>query len=108
MTTAGQVTPTEVHRRVEERELGVEWSDGHSGSYSFDYLRGWCPCAACQGHGRGKHFVEGQNSDLDKISLVGNYALQMHWGDGHETGIYSYSYLRQLCPCAECGGKQDS
>lgn len=42
------------------------------------------------------------NTDLDRISVVGNYALQLHWADGHETGIYTYHYVRALCPCDEC------
>jgi DUF971 family protein len=37
-----------------------------------------------------------------KIELVGQYALQFEWSDGHHTGIYSFEYLRELCPCPEC------
>jgi len=36
------------------------------------------------------------------VSAVGNYALQFNWSDGHKTGIYSFEYLRQLCPCPQC------
>ena len=39
---------------------------------------------------------------LQKADLVGRYALQMYWSDGHSTGIYTFDYLRDLCPCAEC------
>lgn len=73
------------------------------GDYPFAYLRGWCPCAGCQGHGGDKRYVHSANTDLEKITVVGNYALQMQWGDGHETGIYTYVYVRALCPCADCG-----
>jgi len=96
-------TPVEVHRRAEDRVVRVSWRDGHLSEYPFDYLRGWCPCAGCQGHGGDRHYIAAANTDLDQISQVGNYALQMHWGDGHDTGIYTYDHLRQLCPCAECG-----
>jgi len=40
--------------------------------------------------------------ELDDISTVGNYALQLKWFDGHDSGLYSYKYLRALCRCAEC------
>ena len=46
------------------------------------------------------------NNDLDKIAVVGRYALNPVWGDGHESGIYTYQYLRELCPCAQCTGGQ--
>jgi len=39
---------------------------------------------------------------VTKIIPVGNYALQPEWSDGHHTGIYTWAYLRGLCPCAEC------
>ncbi len=40
--------------------------------------------------------------ELRSVQPVGNYALQMKWGDGHQTGIYTYDYLRQICECSEC------
>ena len=93
--------PVEIRRLADARVLRIEWSDGHVSEYPFAYLRGWCPCAGCQGHGGEKRFVHG-NGDLEKVGVVGRYALAPVWGDGHETGIYSYAYLRQLCPCAVC------
>ena len=41
---------TEVRRLPDGRHLRLTWSDGHSADYEHDYLRGWCPCAMCQGH----------------------------------------------------------
>lgn len=93
--------PLEVRRLADERRLRIRWSDGHESTYDWAYLRGWCPCAGCQGHGGELHYVHADNTDLAKIAVVGNYALGLTWGDGHETGIYSYRHLRQLCPC--CG-----
>lgn len=91
--------PLEVRRLADERRLRIRWSDGHESTYDWAYLRGWCPCAGCQGHGGELHYVHADNTDLAKIAVVGNYALGLTWGDGHETGIYSYRHLRQLCPC---------
>jgi len=97
--------PVEVRRLPEQRIVRIEWSDGHVSEYPFAYLRGWCPCAGCQGHGGERRFVHA-NSDLERIGLVGRYALNPVWGDAHETGIYSYAYLRELCPCEACASKK--
>ncbi|MEO8603268.1 MAG: DUF971 domain-containing protein [bacterium] len=91
--------PLEIRRDATARRVSIEWSDGHHSEYPFAYLRGWCPCAACQGHSGEKRYVHGGDDTLEKIAAVGRYAFSFVWGDGHETGIYSYPYLRQLCPC---------
>lgn len=94
----------EVRRDPERRSLRLLWSDGHSGEYPHRYLRGWCPCAACQGHGWGpaRYFEPGDQIELLGIEPVGNYALGFRFSDGHGTGIYRFDYLRALCPCSEC------
>jgi DUF971 family protein len=101
----GQAAPFPVPREV-RREAGgpkvrIEWSDGHISEYPWPYLRGWCPCAGCQGHGTERRFRTGGSTELLQVFAVGRYALGFHWADGHATGIYSYRYLRELCPC--CG-----
>lgn len=82
----------------------IEWGDGHKGIYPHEILRGYCPCAGCQGHSGTISFV--QNSDtaleIDAIDPVGNYALCFKWFDGHGTGLYSFKYLRALCHCEVC------
>jgi DUF971 family protein len=80
----------------EENELRILWDDDRLSLYPFAYLRGWCPCAGCQGHGGERHFVKVDNPRLASISLVGNYALNPRWADGHDTGIYAFEYLRDL------------
>jgi DUF971 family protein len=96
--------PVEARRLPAERRLRLTWSDGHVGEYDYDRLRGWCPCAMCQGH----HVVEltyhppAAPVDLHRIEPVGNYGLSFLWSDGHGTGIYRFELLRQLCPCADC------
>ena len=59
-------------------------------------LRGFCPCAGCQGHGGEMRYQGGKNSELRDIRPVGNYALSLVWGDAHESGIYTFEYLYQL------------
>ena len=82
----------------------IDWGDGHKGLYPHVILRGYCPCAGCQGHTGTIQFVEasGTQLELDDIQSVGNYALQLTWFDGHGSGLYSYKYLRALCQCDEC------
>ena len=80
----------------EERILRVLWDDDAMCDYPFSYLRGWCPCAVCQGHGGERRFVEVEDPQLVSIDMVGNYAVNPTWADGHETGIYTFEYLRSL------------
>ena len=98
--------PTEVRRVTEQQLVRITWSDGHVGEYTYGYLRGWCPCAMCQGHGGDRRFVAVADPQLASISAVGNYALGLVWSDGHDTGIYAYSYLRALCPCPACASAE--
>jgi DUF971 family protein len=81
---------------MDETALRILWDDDQISTYPFSYLRGWCPCASCQGHGGEHHFIKVENPQLESISPVGNYALNLRWGDGHDTGIYSFEYLRTL------------
>ncbi len=86
----------------EEKVVRILWDDDHLSDYPLGYLRGWCPCALCQGHGGERRFVHAENPQLEHFSQVGNYALNFTWKDGHQTGIYTFEYLRNLCACSEC------
>jgi DUF971 family protein len=91
---------TEVRRQPEARHLRLTWSDGYSAELPYDYLRGWCPCAGCQGHGNLKIRFQAPARPVEPraIEQVGNYAIAIAWTDGHGTGIYRYDYLRRLAP----------
>lgn len=99
---ASRIRPVEVRRIADQQLVRITWADGHIGDYSFSYLRGWCPCALCQGHGNERHFIAVEDPQLVGINAVGNYAIGLTWNDHHDTGIYAYAYLRELCPCASC------
>jgi DUF971 family protein len=94
--------PVEVRAPRGARVMEIVFADDHVARYPHESLRGYCPCAQCQGHNGPIHFVPGGDLELVAIEEVGNYALSLTWGDGHRTGIYSFRYLRQLCCCTEC------
>ncbi len=98
----GHPYPTEINHNKSRGVVRIEWDDGHAGEYEQSYLRGYCPCALCQGHGAQIRYIESPDAKLTTISPVGNYALELRWSDGHSTGIYSFEYLRALCPCSDC------
>jgi len=97
--------PTEIRKRAKER-LSIRWDDGHVSEYPAHALRARCPCASCVDEMTGARKVGPlqitPHVEILKVSLVGNYALQVDWSDGHRTGIYSFDYLRDICSCDEC------
>lgn len=94
--------PTEINHIRSRGVVRISWDDGHAADYDQEYLRGYCPCALCQGHGAQRRFIDAPGARLEDIRSVGNYAVELRWHDGHNTGIYTFEYLRSLCPCADC------
>lgn len=96
MATDPKFSPTGVHAPHGARELVMSFADGKKLRYPHRILRGFCPCAGCQGHGGTLTFQEPGNLEIREVGQVGNYALSLRWGDGHDGGIYSFQYLRRL------------
>jgi len=94
--------PVEIAQEKEREIVRIKWSDGVSTQYALAGLRGWCPCAGCQGHGGERRFVPSGNPRLQRVEAVGRYAIRFCWADGHETGMYSFDYLRELAETDEC------
>lgn len=88
--------PTGVKAPHGARVMEITWADGHKSSLPHEILRGYCPCAHCQGHGGSLAFVAGGDLEIREIEQVGNYALKFTWGDQHDSGIYTFRYLRSL------------
>ena len=85
-------------------ELAIKWEDGQEDYISLEQLRRCCPCAGCQGETDIMGNVY-KNPDkpltpaafrLVRIDFVGGYAIQPVWGDGHNTGIFSFDYLKKV------------
>ena len=91
---------------VGEDKLRIVWTDGHDSRYSFELLRNNCPCALCvdEWTGKRKHLMLLLPPGFRALDVkpVGNYAVKIAWSDGHDSGIYSFSTLRELCPCEIC------
>jgi DUF971 family protein len=84
-------------------ELALSFADGFEAYLPLPMLRRSCPCAACQGEpdalGRvlRPHVEYGPRAfEMTRFELVGGYAIQPFWSDGHSTGIFSYAYLQRL------------
>ncbi len=107
-------TPTRLDLKRDER-LEIQWQDGVLGVYPISLLRAQCPCAKCKDDrkaappapsiGKKKKtsltVLPGDHSKpLSVLSaeMVGNYAIKLDWSDGHSSGIYSFQYLREICP----------
>jgi DUF971 family protein len=95
------IEPTRI---IEENdsEVTIEWSDGSEDRFHAAGLRRVCPCAGCVDEWTGKKKLdEGsvpEDLSFNHISIVGRYALNFHFSDGHETGIFSFDYLSKLTP----------
>ncbi len=95
--------PTEI-RKINENTLQINWIDGFSSTISLQNLRKSCPCAQCQGEEIGgrkyippKLEIARQGMyEIDAVEPVGNYAVSIRWKDGHDTGIYTFEYLREI------------
>ncbi len=97
-----RIRPTNIVLDRTRSELRISWSDGHESAYPFDYLRAHCPCAECKALREDPdplRILPAFDTHVTSVELVGNYALQVIWGDGHRYGIYSWDMLRELCPC---------
>jgi DUF971 family protein len=110
-----QTTPVRLDVKKEER-LDIDWQDGKHCTYSLSLLRTMCPCAQCRmvRDGTDPHDISpaqkrkplltilpgnfAEKLTVKNASLVGNYALKIEWSDGHDSGIYSFQYLREICP----------
>jgi len=84
-------------------ELAIQWNDGTESYLDLQFLRRACPCAACGGEPdvlgnimRPTVSYADNSFDLVDFQLVGGYAIQPRWADGHGTGIYSFQYLRRI------------
>ncbi len=99
----------------DKNKLRIDWKDGSKTTISLKYLRDECPCANCKGETvllktyrppKIDKTIQGMY-DIKNIQVVGGYAIQVTWKDGHDTGIYSWEYLKELGNSEASGTKYD-
>jgi DUF971 family protein len=101
-------TPTRIHADRAAGRLDLEFQDGHRTTFTGPELRYPCPCAYCRGEAGMPGWLDtsptltDEQTRLVDVHLVGSYALAPSWGDGHHTGFYPFSLLRERCGCDEC------
>ena len=88
-----------------ETLLRITWADEKVCDYEAATLRRSCPCAQCVNEWTGERTLKpdaiSDEVQIKDVNIVGRYALNFRWSDGHETGIYSFQYLRDLCESLE-------
>jgi ATP-binding protein involved in chromosome partitioning len=96
--------PERIHR--DDREIVVTWSAEHVSRYPARRLRLQCHCAMCREEMTGNPLLDPDTVPEDvrpeRVELVGGYGIRIAWSDGHGTGIYTYRYLNEICPCERC------
>ncbi|MCA1814858.1 MAG: DUF971 domain-containing protein [Acidobacteria bacterium] len=94
------VEPTEIAREG-AAGLRITWADGRVCRYGAAALRRVCPCAQCVNEYTGERTLDPasvpEGLTVESLDIVGRYALTFRWSDGHQTGIYSFRLLRELC-----------
>jgi DUF971 family protein len=103
-----RIAPVRIDADRAAGTLHLGWADGHATEYDSVTLRWLCPCAYCRGEAGMPGWLDTnptltpEQTRLVDVALVGAYAIQVTWGDGHATGYHSFRLLREQCPCAAC------
>ncbi|NOU51145.1 DUF971 domain-containing protein [Pseudoalteromonas sp. JBTF-M23] len=89
---------TKLHYHQQSKTLDIFFDDATQFTLSCEFLRTHSPSAEVQGHGTGMELVlDKQNVAITKLEPVGHYAVRLSFDDGHNSGLYSWQYLRTLC-----------
>ena len=91
-------TPTNIHLRKKSRVLELDYANGTRRQLDFEYLRVFSPSAEVRGHGGGEGYLQTgkKNVEIHSLEPIGNYALKIHFSDGHDSGLYSWEFLWDL------------
>jgi len=99
----------------DKSSLEIIWEDETISTIALKYLRDECPCATCKGETvllktyrpPANKMITPEMFLIKNIEIVGEYAIQITWKDGHNTGIYTYEYLMELYEGQSSEKKQD-
>lgn len=92
------VAPTHIHLHRKRKVVDIRWPDGLESQLSCLTLRKACACSGCTNN-RQKGVISLLDADIgiNNLNVHGVSALQLHFSDGHNRGLYPWSYLRELC-----------
>ena len=97
------VTPRDLKVKIADQRLFIDWKDGKHSEFSLAHLRRVCPCASCrtereQQSNNPLRILKADPAGVHVVTarLVGSYAIQFDWSDGHNTGIFDFRFLRSL------------
>lgn len=100
MTPETSAFPESLTLTDDDGVLEIKWDDGHTSRHRLDVLRAACPCARCQGHSPEESLnlqpAQFSGIKLTDLAPVGRYAYNFVFSDGHNTGIYTLRFLREL------------
>lgn len=91
--------PTDVKLHQVSKVLELAFADGRAFRLPYEFLRVHSPSAEVRGHGPGQETLQVGKKDItiDEVEPIGHYAIRPRFSDGHDTGIYSWEYLHDLC-----------
>lgn len=100
---------------AEKSKIIIKWDEKSESKIGLKYLRDECPCANCKGETvllktyrpPKPKILNSEMYRVQNIQPVGSYAIQVSWKDGHNTGIYSWEYLKKLCEDEAAGINQN-
>lgn len=92
------ITPTDIRLQQKSRKLVIAFNSGETFDLPFEYLRVYSQSAEVTGHAPGDEVLQvgKRNVLIENITPVGNYAIKLHFDDGHDTGLYSWERLYDL------------
>jgi DUF971 family protein len=105
-------SPATIHADRGAGTVDIGWADGHRTTYTAHALRWMCPCAFCRGEAGMPGWLDSAptltetQTRITGLALVGRYAVQPTWADGHATGFYAFTLLREQCPCPVCSARR--
>ena len=90
--------PTDIRLLQKSRRLELSFIDGEPFSFSYEFLRVYSPSAEVRGHSPSQAVLQLDKVSvgIEKVELVGTYALKINFDDGHNTGLYSWDYFQDL------------
>lgn len=109
------MNPKKIRIDKKEERLILEWNSEETDSIGLKYLREECPCANCKGETillktirpPRIQYSKAEMFQIQNLEVIGSYGLKIVWKDGHDTGIYTWDYLKMLSVDEDSGSRHD-